>query len=245
MSAVPRVSVAGTDIPLAFSKAENERAVAIMCHGGPGGNKEGPADLFVKLSQGLSKLGVSCVRFDFRGSGESGLPFSASSIGTMVEDLRAVHNSFRHEKHTIVIAESLGATVCLAAAIPDCSRILLWPAADLSDTEFGGLVTSDNLRAAESDEIVDLGWEKFSAQMFKDILATKLYENALRLPQKTLLIHGEQDSDVPVRQARILQRVIGERASLRTFANGKHGLKSEPEQSEAIATIISWVTERV
>ncbi|MBM7085575.1 alpha/beta hydrolase family protein [Micromonospora humidisoli] len=43
--------------------------MVMMLHGGPGGQKDGPADLYVDLAERLGAAGIASVRFDFRGCG--------------------------------------------------------------------------------------------------------------------------------------------------------------------------------
>jgi alpha-beta hydrolase superfamily lysophospholipase len=58
----------------------------IFCHGFTG-HRIGPGYLFVRLSRELQAAGVSSLRFDFRGSGESDGLFKDMTIDTMQSDL--------------------------------------------------------------------------------------------------------------------------------------------------------------
>lgn len=231
--------MATLNVPFILNEVEDEVALIIMCHGGPGGSKDGPDDLFVALSQQLAKQRISSVRFDFRGSGESSEPFSSCSLTTMVEDLNFISSQFLERSNVLLLGESLGATVCLASGLFR-GGVLLWPAVDLSDTEFGELITADHLQQAETGTIVDLGWEKFSSAFFMQILSTKLYPRALQVDGPTLILHGSNDKSVPVVQSHLLNRLIGH-SLLHIHPNGQHGLKTQPERDSAISQITEWL----
>lgn len=237
------VHVGSFVLPVFVSRAEFEKAVVVMCHGGPGGTKDGPANLFEKLSAELPPHGMSTARFDFRGSGNSGLPFSFCSLETMADDLRAVSKAVADNTPLILLLESLGATVGLSAGVASFAQVLLWPALDLSDTSFAKLYTSNHLARAEQGEIVELGWEKFSAAMFSSIFTTKLYDSLLKSSEPKLFIHGTADAEVPIRQSVLGARIVGEDAKLITVEGGAHGLKRETDQADAIVAIVEWLSE--
>ncbi len=241
MEETVRIKVDASDVSALVARADREKALVVMCHGGPGGHKGGPGDLFGRLSAELSQHRMSTVRFDFRGSGDSDLPFSFCSIDTMSRDLAEVVTRVGANAPVILLAESLGATVALSAGIRSSAQVLLWPALDLSDTSFSELYTAAHLAQAEQGDVVDLGWEKFSSPLFKSIFTCKLYERLLDQEIPRLFLHGEKDTDVPVRQSVLGARIAGSRASLVTVKEGTHGLKGDREQAEAISIIVKWL----
>ncbi|MCX6101538.1 MAG: hypothetical protein NTV92_09030, partial [Candidatus Bipolaricaulota bacterium] len=89
------------------------KAIVIMAHGGPGGDKRGPLGLFDVLAERLEvELGLSSLRFDFLGYGESdGTPLDltlrsrALELGSVVA--WAVERGY---KQLALVAESLGAS---------------------------------------------------------------------------------------------------------------------------------------
>jgi alpha-beta hydrolase superfamily lysophospholipase len=58
----------------------------ILCHGFTG-HRIGPGFLFVRLSRELQAIGVSSLRFDFRGAGESDGLFRDMTVDSMQSDL--------------------------------------------------------------------------------------------------------------------------------------------------------------
>lgn len=72
-----------------YHHAADNAPLAVFCHGFTG-QRMGPGYLFVKLSRALATIGISSLRFDFTGSGESEGAFSNMNTGTMLQDLSAV-----------------------------------------------------------------------------------------------------------------------------------------------------------
>lgn len=62
---------------------------AVVFSHGWSGNRNGPAGILTKASRALAVQGCACLRFDFRGRGESGGDGLNASLATMSEDLKA------------------------------------------------------------------------------------------------------------------------------------------------------------
>lgn len=70
---------------------------AIMAHGGPGGDKHGPLGFFDALAEKLDAgLGLSILRFDFMGYGESGGTPLAMMLRSRAEELGRVPTLIVH-----------------------------------------------------------------------------------------------------------------------------------------------------
>ena len=107
----------------------------IFAHGFSG-HRMGPHYLYVKISRALEKRGVSSLRFDFSGSGESDGRFSEMTVATMRDDLLSAVNLVKQKfspGRLIILGHSLGGTVAVFCAGNKIDGlILLSPVADLS-----------------------------------------------------------------------------------------------------------------
>jgi putative redox protein len=66
---------------------------------------------------------------------------------------------------------------------------------------------------------------------------------AVRLAGRSVLVlHGVDDAEVPVAEARALADAAGERAELRLVQGGAHRLRHDPR---AIATLVGWLDRQV
>jgi len=100
----------------------------VFCHGLTG-QRLGPHYLFVKLSRMLEAMGVSSLRFDFAGSGESEGAFADLSVDSMVSDClsaaRLVRGRFFPSRLALLGHSFGGAVSCLAAAGAGADRCIL------------------------------------------------------------------------------------------------------------------------
>lgn len=65
------IHLGGDRLAMVYAAPSGARAGAILLHGGPGGQKDGPEGLYRTLAKSLGARGIASVRFDFRGVGES------------------------------------------------------------------------------------------------------------------------------------------------------------------------------
>jgi pimeloyl-ACP methyl ester carboxylesterase len=90
----------------------------VLCHG-LGGERRGPADLFVELAEAACAAGRAAVRFDFRGAGESSGEFADTSVDSMLDDVRCM---LRRTRELIplgpltIAGHSIGGLIAGAAA---------------------------------------------------------------------------------------------------------------------------------
>jgi alpha/beta superfamily hydrolase len=106
----------------------------VFCHGFTG-HRIGPGYLFVHLARELETVGVSSLRFDFRGSGESDGHFKDMTIDRMCSDLLSAVCMVREKyepSRLVLLGHSLGgmiASLCCGKAHAD-GLALLAPVAD-------------------------------------------------------------------------------------------------------------------
>lgn len=114
--------------------ASTTAPLVIFCHGFTG-SRFGPGYVFVKIARALAATGISSLRFDFMGSGESDGLFSAMHTGTMQRDLKAIAqyvDTILQPRHRILLGHSYGgmiAALC-AAQVAAEGVMLLAPVGD-------------------------------------------------------------------------------------------------------------------
>jgi alpha-beta hydrolase superfamily lysophospholipase len=204
----------------------------VMVHGGPGGDKDGPGGLFIEVAHALNRRGMAAVRFDMPGCGEAPGDYVDMTMGEQNRHLCEVvaEASLLGYSRIAVLAESLGAAVALLNWPPQARvAALLWPAIDLMDTSLARY-----LEPGAAEQLHDQGYvllddgvrvgrdfiEEF--QRVDDYLWLAAY--ALRVP--TLVVHGQRDEEVPLRQSLKLYDLLKEPRELIVVAGGDHGLRS-------------------
>jgi hypothetical protein len=91
----------------------------VFAHGFTG-HRLGPDYLFVTLARALAHAGVSSLRFDFTGSGESDGRFCDMTLSTMEADLLSAIKIVRREyspRSVVLLGHSLGGAVCALVAL--------------------------------------------------------------------------------------------------------------------------------
>ena len=93
-----------------------EHRVVVMCHGFRG-NKAGPNRLFVRLARELAERGVSSLRFDQYGSGDSPGDFQESSFDDWVLNIGViVQNLLKRGSRVSLFGQSMGGAAAIVAA---------------------------------------------------------------------------------------------------------------------------------
>lgn len=104
--------------------------LVVFLHGWAG-SRIGPHRMFVHMARRLAARGCVCLRFDFRGRGDSEGSTTGATIRSMIEDTKAAVDfaATRHPGHPIVLlAICSGCKVAIGAAVADArvGGLALW-----------------------------------------------------------------------------------------------------------------------
>jgi uncharacterized protein len=120
------VTVGGRQLACAFHDAGDP--VVVFCHGFRG-EKTGPNRSFVRTARKLVQLGVSSVRFDQFGSGDSEGDFFVTSFTDWVASCRTVAESLlRQQRPVALFGQSMGgsAVLCAGSELPTLAAVVAW-----------------------------------------------------------------------------------------------------------------------
>ena len=111
---------------------ESCRAGIILLHGWAG-YRGGPHQMFIKLGRQAAQAGFGCLRFDFRGRGDSEGDPAATSLSTMITDARRAAEVLAERCGAMPLAlvgDCSGSEVAIGAGslIPAVQRLTLWSA---------------------------------------------------------------------------------------------------------------------
>jgi putative redox protein len=227
-----------------YSGPEAEGTVVIVCHGFLG-TKEGRGQA-VLMAERISTLGLPTFLFDFTGSGESEGNFADISLTNHVDDLASAlrfcgNRGF--DKFVTVGRSFGGATVVAHAAFaPEVAGICAWATPAEVTKLFA--VTREKYRGAEAEALIDLIVENIPVHIkfgfFHDLDHYQLTERIkLLAPRPLLIIHGDRDSVVPLKNARLLHEHAGEPKELAIISGGDHIMSGCHE--EAWQILINWL----
>lgn len=219
---------------------------AVLLHGGPGGVKDGPADLYRELAGRLAAVGIGSLRFDVRGAGQSTGAYRDMTIARQVEDLRAARaflDSVYAPERVALIGESFGATAALAGLDGhENALVLLWPAIWLLDDVFDSYVSEDNQALACAQGFIVEDGEEIGRAFLSELIELRDVAQGLNgLSTPLLLIHGDADSEVPVRQSRRAKELAAGPIRLVVVPGGEHCLERPEERVIVYREATAWL----
>ena len=223
-------------------------ALVIMIHGGPGGDHNGPSNIFIKTAHALAREGIASLRFDFRGSGDSEGDFVDTTIQGEVDDLAtALHLALTNGYTRIgLLGESMGGTVALLASDARYKALVLWyPAIDLMDTSLQQYFTEEHSEELSYDGYVTDGDIRIGRPFLDEVKTLSLQPILPTISQPVLFIHGDQDDDVPHSHSLNAAKLLRTECHVEIIAGGGHCLRRPREQKRAIKLTVQWFVKHL
>jgi uncharacterized protein len=241
-------------------------AAAVLVHGGGVTRHEG--GFFTRLAFALGEAGISSLRFDFRGHGDSQGRQEDLTISGVVNDIRSAAEHLRaktNSRQVNVIGTSFGGGISAyyASRYPDqVERLVLFnPLLNykkrfIDDKPYW---TDDHISEEAGDELTRDGFLPHSPtfKLGRALLNEVFYiQPDLALSQvtaPTLIMHGTRDTFVPVESSRAAVTDMAGVASLVEVEGAQHGfaVHDDPQyqnpqtrewQGYVIRTVAEWLT---
>jgi pimeloyl-ACP methyl ester carboxylesterase len=188
-----------------FVRAGNHAPAVLLLHGFASSRNE-VGDLYANLAKGLAEKGISSLRIDFRGWGESGYPMEKSTVANMLEDANEALSYLHGRKDVKSVAVhgfslGCGTAIELAAARPkDVAAMGLWSCITTYDSQYEELeeISAASVKQAldEGKAEFDLGWSRITLgkEFFESLKGHDLGAAYRQYPGKVLIIDGAEDS---------------------------------------------------
>jgi uncharacterized protein len=233
--------------PLGRTKAASP---VVVCVHGLTGTRVGSCCRSVALARRLVELNIACLRFDFRGCGESEGRFEDVTPARLTEDLKAAVASLDHAAgcdptRIAIVASSYGAyTTALAIdALPAIRSFVFW--APVSHPK--KLVDRDMTPEAWTF-INKTGWiEHFGQRMGRGFIDGISDVDApaklATLPRPLLVLHGKGDKHVPIDQGQAYlaaMKGIDGNSQLIELDTDDHGMRSVAMNDMLIEESAKW-----
>jgi len=181
---------------------------AILFLHGFTGQKTEAHRLFVKTARALARVGFMALRFDFRGSGDSGGEFEQATVSGWRHDARAALDVLLRQSGVDagrigVIGLSMGGAVAchLAAGEPRVRSLALWSAVANGADVVSVVGSPDSLKHLAKHGWADRMGNKVSAAFVKEFETMRPAGDLKRSRCPVFIAHGAADETVPVAQA--------------------------------------------
>lgn len=193
----------------------------------------------VILADALARAGFASLRFSFSGNGDSEGDFRQSTPTKEVADLGAVLDDCENWKVTYV-GHSMGAAVGVirASTDPRITRLVslggMVDTADFAQRKFGDLIPGESFM-----------WDKPEcplSQVFMDDMAAigSVADLAEGIQRPWLLVHGTDDTVVPIEESKSILTRAGDHAELVELAGADHVFSGDAAKVMA-SHVVSWL----
>lgn len=248
-------SVNGTQIVgiLHSSETHSAKSPAVIFLHGFTGTKVEPHRIFVKTARALTDAGFTCLRFDFRGWGDSGGNSEDSSITTFLEDARAATDFLLaqprvdRERLGYIGMSTGGATAAIASARDSRVKSLaLWNAVADGAQVLRGIASPGHLQSFALDGRVDHKGNWIGRQFITEFGAMKPADELARRPLPVLLIQGGKDDLVPAPHVEMYHRALdgkSPRLEKLLLPDADHTFSSVAWEKEVVGRTVKWLSE--
>ncbi len=205
------------------SPHEETSACVITCHG-LYSNKD--SEKYVSIAHRLCAEGLSVLRFDFRGCGESEGLFRDTSLTGRMEDLEEALNLIQEKGYESVgvMGSSLGGTVAVLTAAKDkrVKALVTWATPSCLDELVKGEVIK--------------GLEKLGQDASRYNVSKALKD--VHCP--ILVIHGSLDKQVPSFNAEVLNENANKPKNIQIIEGADHRFTNPIHRKRAIELTLDW-----
>lgn len=228
---------------------EETSSVVILCHGFLS-NKDSRTN--IRLTDLLIPKGLSTVRFDWFGMGESGGRFADITVTACLAQLESLLHDIQQRgyQHVGLVGSSFGGLLAILAAAkhPELFAVgLKCPVPDfpeMLELEFG---KEGMTKWKETNTIPDVTGGKnplvLNFEFFQDCCRFKAYAQAEKIISPCLIVHGEKDELVPLHQIQRLENHLPGKKKVHLLPEADHQF-GRPEDFRIMSlTLMEWILE--
>ena len=229
-----REQVDGRSIACAHHEAGGD-ATVIFCHGFRG-EKTGPNRTFVRAARRLAAQGISCLRFDQYGSGDSDGDFLESRFTDWVETIRVLaRHRIAEGQRVALFGQSMGASavICAAARLP-VDAVVAW-VPDASTDAF----------VPDPRGFVEEGGQRVGNGFWQDAHTAGIPERLTEVTAPCYLVFGTADEYVSTqnREALITAAKPGDKVDV--FDGYPHSAWTADQADDIIGSSVEFLAARL
>ena len=244
MSDTPSFLTTPSGYALAYHRFSSGEPTVVFCHG-YGSSMRG--DKALAMEQACRQWGISFVRFDLSGCGESAGDFASATMQRWRDDALQIIDQLTAGP-LVLVGSSMGAwlMVLIATARPhriaECFGIAAAP--DMTDYKFAHGLTELQRQTLQDEGVIyfDNSSGEPSIPLYKSLMDSgshmRVLETAINLPIPLTLVHARDDSDVPWQRSQILQTLWAVAScELTLLPQGGHRLSDEQSINTLLETL--------
>jgi len=202
--------------------------LVILCHGFLS-HKD--SSKYRQLAQVFGRESIATVRFDFRGCGESEGLLSESSISRRWRDLQRVIDE------SVDLDDFDGRLGLLGSSLG--GYLALLEVSHNSKVRCAAVWSAPSHLLDLAKRLPEFSPVKFSRECYEDLLTVELLPR-LKNIQRILIVHGQEDQQVPPEHASSLYEVLDEPKALHILEGADHRFTALEWREEAIRLTIDW-----
>ena len=226
--------------------AAKPNGAVILCHGM---ESDKTSEKLILLGEKLAEQGVLALRFDFAYVGESSGSFEDITYSGEVDDLRAAYEVVRNRgaDKIAVLGSSMGGTVALLLAAAEASlAALVTLAAPVHPERFPRRVlTAAQLRDWRERGFTLFHGRRLNVSLLEDLERLDVPRSARSVRCPVLILHGDADEVVPVKEAYELHDCLTVPKRLVIFPGADHRLSDPAHMRQATEDACGWLIEHV
>ncbi|MDQ5826478.1 MAG: alpha/beta fold hydrolase [Chloroflexota bacterium] len=202
---------------------------AVALFDGMGGSSHGPRRMFAQLCRLLAAEGLAALRFSFRGNGDSEGDYKDVTVERELSDARRslqflVQQPGVDASRLGLVGMSLGGLIAAGTAGThnNVRGIVLWSAVAHNGERANSRLTPEQRVQLDTLGYYDNGGFAQNRTYHEQLVAMNGVEMLAPYEGPALIIHGTEDTAVPIDDAYLYKEALGERAELVVIEGANH-----------------------
>jgi dipeptidyl aminopeptidase/acylaminoacyl peptidase len=226
---------------------------ALLLHGFAG-HKGEAHQMFVKLARQLADRNIACLRFDFRGSGDSEGEFKDMTIRSEITDaLEAIQFLGRHKRlnsrRMALVGMSLGGAIAAHVVAREKQRVkslVLWAPVAEGAGILDGFSTPEAVASLAQTGLMEHAGHLVGVPFIRQFAEMRPLREVVKGRCPVLLVHGSNDATVPVQHSDLYERALQspKRIVKKVVIPGAdHSFGRHLWETRAISETVNWLGE--
>lgn len=224
---------------------KDKNILLLFCHGFVG-HKITPHRMMPNLSRTLKELGITTLRMDCIGAGDSEGGPEYMTISGEVEDYLNLYSAHIKQKNwdkLILLGYSMGGTIAsLLSSQLSCDSIILWSPVSNPYWNFYHILGAENFKKGLAGQSIQFDGDYVHNNFFNELDFINPLENIKNYRKNIFIIHGTDDKDVLPINALAYYKVC-QNAKIHFVEGADHTYSHTDYQEELISKTKDYIIE--